>query len=88
MKSTFDEPSSKPEPDSEREKPSRAAEYITALYVALVLLTPWLLRDAPLFAPSKGFEIQMSNKAAPAPALELKARGAPEKATSVPVRAN
>jgi len=88
MKSTTNEFSGKPETDNEHEKPSRAAECIAALYVALLLLTPWLLRDAPLFAPSKGFEIQMSDKAAPAPALELKAHVAPDKATNVPVRAN
>lgn len=63
--------------DSQREKPSRAAEYITALYVALVLLTPWLLRDASLFSPSKGVEIQMGSKAAPAPAPALTKAAAP-----------
>ena len=49
---------------SGRDRPSRAAEYIAALYVALVLCTPWLLREAGwLTPPSKGVEIQMSNTA-------------------------
>jgi hypothetical protein len=88
MKSTSNHTQFNPEPDAGPDKPSRAAEYITALYVALLLLTPWLLRDAPLFAPSKGVEFQMSAKAAP-PAPELKARGTPSgQATNVPVRAN
>ena len=70
------------------EKPSRVAEFVTALYVVLVLLTPWLLRDAPLFAPSKGFEIQMSRQALPHPP-ELKAPAAAQgQATNIPVRAN
>jgi hypothetical protein len=88
MKSTTNYPPSSPQPDAGPDKPSRAAEYIAALYVVLVLLTPWLLRDAPLFAPSKGVEIQMSYKAAPAPSLELKAQGAADKATTAVVRAN
>ena len=55
-------------------RPSRAAEYIAALYIALVLCTPWLLRDASLLTPpSKGVEMQMSKAAPAAPALELKA---------------
>ena len=46
------------------DRPSRAAEYIAALYVALLLCTPWLLRETPwLTPPSKGVEIQMSNTA-------------------------
>src|SRR5262245_32165220 len=65
MKST---PNDMPERTSRKrkpEKPSRAAEYIAVLYVALVLLTPWLVRDASLLAPpSKGVEMQMSYKAA------------------------
>lgn len=88
MKSTTNYPPSSPQPDAGPDKPSRAAEYIAALYVVLVLLTPWLLRDAPLFAPAKGVEIQMSYKAAPAPRLELKAQGATDKATTAVVRAN
>jgi hypothetical protein len=74
-------------PGEDREKPSRAAEYIAALYVALVLMTPWLLRDAPLFAPSKGVEIQMSNRSAPPPTVELKAR-ATQPGDARPVSAN
>lgn len=58
---------------------SRAAEYIAALYIALVLATPWLLRDAQLFAPSKGVEIQMSYRAAPA------AAPAPDRRAAAPV---
>ena len=88
MKSTINHPPSSPEPDAGPDKPSRAAEYIAALYVALVLLAPWLLRDAPLFAPAKGVEIQMSYKGTPAPRLELKAQGVAEKATNASVRAN
>ena len=50
--------------DSGHDRPSRAAEYIAALYVALLLCTPWLLRETPwLTPPSKGVEIQMSNTA-------------------------
>lgn len=50
--------------DDGRDRPSRAAEYIAALYVALLLCTPWLLRETPwLTPPSKGVEIQMSNTA-------------------------
>jgi hypothetical protein len=88
MKSTINHPLSTPEPGAGPDKPSRAAEYVAALYVALVLLTPWLLRDAPLFAPSKGVEIQMSYRAAPAPSLQLKAQGAADKAATAAVRAN
>jgi hypothetical protein len=45
-------------------KPSRAAEYIAALYLALLLCTPWLVRDAlVLTPPSNGVEIQMSKRA-------------------------
>jgi len=76
------------ERDAEPEKPSRVAEFITALYVVLVLLTPWLVRDAPFFAPSKGFEIQMSKQSLPR-APELKVQAAPQgQATNLPVRAN
>ena len=88
MKSTLNHSPSYPERRAGPDKPSRAAEYIAALYVALVFLTPWLLRDAPLFAPSKGVEIQMSYKGAPAPSLELKAQGSADKATNASVRAN
>lgn len=88
MKSMTNNLPSSPEPDAGPDKPSRAAEYIAALYVALVLLTPWLLRDAMFFAPSKGVEIQMSYKAAPAPSLELKAQGTADKATNTSLRAN
>jgi hypothetical protein len=43
---------------------SRAAEYIAALYIALVLCTPWLVRDSNvLMPPSMGLEIQVVSKA-------------------------
>jgi hypothetical protein len=58
---------------------SRAAEYIAALYIALVLATPWLLHDAALFSPSKGVEIQMSYKAVPT----VEAAVAPKPETAV-----
>jgi hypothetical protein len=89
MKSISNEMPGNSEPDAGPDKPSRAAEYITALYVALLLLTPWLLRDAPFFAPSKGVEFQMSAKSAPSAAPELKARATSSgQATNVPVRAD
>lgn len=54
-------------PRNRAPKRSRAAEYIAALYIALVLCTPWLLRDASwLTPPSNGIEIQLS-KGAPTP---------------------
>ena len=55
---------------------SRAAEYIAALYVALVLCTPWLLREVSwLTPPSNGVEIQLSKPAPAPPALEAKTPG-------------
>ena len=61
------ESSREPLPQNRAPKRSRAAEYIAALYIALVLCTPWLLRDASwLTPPSNGIEIQFS-KAAPTP---------------------
>ena len=49
------------------QKKSRAAEYIAALYIALLVCTPWLVRDASLFRPpSTGIEMHLS--AAPLPA--------------------
>ena len=55
-----------------RERPSRAAECVAALYIALVLLTPWLLRDVSwLTPPSHGAEIQVVDHAtAPAPSAD------------------
>jgi hypothetical protein len=39
-------------------KTSRAAEYIAALYIALLVCTPWLVRDASFFRPpSTGVEM-------------------------------
>jgi len=75
-----------PDTPTRVDKPSRAAEYIAALYVALVLCTPWLLREAPwLTPPSKGVEIQMSNTAQMQAAAEhdavLARRPAPAGAT-------
>ena len=54
------ESSREPLPQNRAPKRSRAAEYIAALYIALVLCTPWLT------PPSNGIEIQFS-KAAPTP---------------------
>lgn len=51
---------------SRRPKTSRAAEYIAALYIALLVCTPWLVRDASFFRPpSTGIEMHLS-VAAPA----------------------
>jgi len=42
-------------------KRSHAAEYIAALYIALLVCTPWLVRDASFFRPpSTGIEIHLS----------------------------
>jgi len=47
-----------------RRRTWRAAEYIAALYVALLLCTPWLVRDSfLLMPPSNGVEIQVVSKA-------------------------
>jgi hypothetical protein len=55
-------------------KRSRAAEYIAALYIALVLGTPWLLREVSwLTPPSNGVEIQLSKPAPTSPALDARA---------------
>jgi hypothetical protein len=52
-------------PKAPRVKTSRAAEYIAALYIALLVCTPWLVRDASFFRPpSTGIEMHLS-KAAP-----------------------
>lgn len=46
---------------SRRPKTSRAAEYIAALYIALLVCTPWLVRDASfLRPPSTGIEMHLS----------------------------
>jgi hypothetical protein len=43
---------------------SRAAEYIAALYIALLVCTPWLVRDASFFRPpGTGIEMQLSTAA-------------------------
>jgi hypothetical protein len=56
------------------EKPSRAAEYIAALYVALLLCTPWLVRDAlTLTPPTQGVEMQIVSRAIPLAADEKNA---------------
>ena len=56
------------------QKPSRAAEYIAALYVVLVLCTPWLVRDAlTLTPPSQGVEMQVVSRAKPPAADEKNA---------------
>jgi len=65
-----------------RDKPSRVAEYVAALYIALVLLSPWLLRDVSwLTPPSRGAEIQVVDRAtsaAVAATERLPARMAPK----------
>jgi hypothetical protein len=58
-------PHTDPHRDVRPDKPSRAAEYIAVLYVALLLCAPWLVRDsAYLMPPSNGIEIQVVNKVA------------------------
>ncbi|HEY2815516.1 MAG TPA: hypothetical protein VGK44_00130 [Casimicrobiaceae bacterium] len=54
-------------PDEKRRAgKSRAAEYIAALYIALLVCTPWLVRDASFFRPpAAGIEMHLST-AAPA----------------------
>ena len=45
----------------EKPRKSRAAEYIAALYIALLVCTPWLVRDASFFRPqSTGIELHWS----------------------------
>lgn len=65
----FDDCESLTPPSTERKetretrtpKKSRAAEYIAALYLALLVCTPWLVRDASLFRPpSTGIEMHLS----------------------------
>ena len=52
--------------ETRRPGKSRAAEYIAALYVALLVCTPWLVRDASFFRPpATGIEMHLST-AAPA----------------------
>ena len=52
--------------DMRRPGKSRAAEYIAALYIALLVCTPWLVRDASFFRPpATGIEMHLST-AAPA----------------------
>ena len=59
-------PADRAAPKAPRARTSRAAEYIAALYVALPVCTPWLVRDASFFRPpSTGIEMHLS-KAAPA----------------------
>jgi len=60
-------------PEFRAPKRSRAAEYIAALYIALVLCTPWLLREVSwLTPPSNGVEIQFSKPAPTPPSLEAR----------------
>jgi hypothetical protein len=55
-------------------KRSRAAEYVAALYIALVLCAPWLLREVSwLTPPSNGVEIQLSTPAPASPAVDARA---------------
>ena len=60
-------PEQRPTPKTTGAKTSRAAEYIAALYIALLVCTPWLVRDASYFRPpSSGIEMHLST-AAPVP---------------------
>jgi len=76
-------------PDRRRpgpEKRSRAAEYIAALYIALLVCAPWLLREASLLTPpSRGVEMQMSNRFAAPPAPALKAAAQAPAARALPI---
>jgi hypothetical protein len=64
---------------------SRAAEYIAALYVALLLCSPWLVRDALLLTPpSNGVEIQVVARAT-AP-VSTRTIATTDRATSSPTR--
>ena len=55
----FDDPAKRAESTDPRPSgKSRAAEYIAALYIALLVCTPWLVREASFFRPSAGVEIQ------------------------------
>ena len=61
-------------PEFRAPKRSRAAEYVAALYIALVLCAPWLLREVSwLTPPSNGVEIQLSKPAPTPPPLEARA---------------
>jgi hypothetical protein len=54
---------------------SRAAEFVAALYVALVLCTPWLVRDSlTLTPPSSGIEMQFLSQALPPAASDTTAQ--------------
>ena len=64
MKSTTNHPrESSSQPDAGPDKPSRAAEYIAALYVVLVLLTPGSCAMRRSSRRRRVCEIQMSYKA-------------------------
>jgi hypothetical protein len=61
----------KESPETRTHKKSHAAEYIAALYFALLVCTPWLVRDASLFRPpSTGIEVHLSVAALHADALK------------------
>jgi len=65
---------SKESRETRTHKKSRAAEYIAALYIALLVCTPWLVRDASLFRPpSTGIEMHLSAATLHADAVELTA---------------
>jgi len=64
-------PEANPAADKRRPGRSRAAEYIAALYIALLVCTPWLVRDASfLRPPTTGIEMHLS-ASAPVPADAL-----------------
>jgi len=50
--------------ETRRPGKSRAAEYIAALYIALLVCPPWLVLDASFFRPpTTGIEMHLSNAA-------------------------
>ena len=78
MDPNFDERFSMECSDDRREvepaKPSRAAEYIALLYLALLLCAPLLLRDSALLTPPDvGAAVQVVNKASAHAPVDKKA---------------
>ena len=66
------EPAETPKKSEQTSAPkrSRAAEYIAALYIALLVCSPWLVRDATVLRPpTTGVELQLSTPALHADAL-------------------
>ncbi len=72
---TLSSTKSKESRETRTHKKSRAAEYIAALYIALLVCTPWLVRDASLFRPpSTGIEMHLSAATLHADAVKLTAQ--------------